>query len=66
MFHLHTMKREKIISKFYSDENVSISFKTYDKSNKIRVTFFPVDKNKPDSVFRTLSGREELMQLVEI
>ena len=62
LFHLRTLKREGKIAKFYSDEGGAIAIRVRDGANKIRLTNFPVERNKPGSPLRTsLDWRMETM-----
>ena len=63
LFHLRTLKREGKIAKFYSDEGGAIAIRVKEGSNKIRLTNFPVEKNKPGSPLRTVRDREEILAI---
>ena len=43
LFHLRVLKREKVISKFYSDKNGNISLRVEEKGPKVKLTMVPVD-----------------------
>ena len=64
LFHLRVLKKEKVISKFYYDENGNISLRVEEKGPKVKLTMVPVDKSAPDSPRRTYGRREEIMELI--
>ena len=63
LFHLRILKREGKIVKFFSDEGGAIAMRVREGANKIRLTNFPVERNKPGSPLRTVRDREEILAI---
>ena len=66
LFHLRTLKREGKIFKYYSDENGAISVRTKEGGPKVKLTGFPSKKNTPGAPMKTVSTRDEIVELAGI
>ena len=63
LFHLRTLKREGKIFKYYLDENGTISVRAKEGGLQVKLTSFPSQRNTPGAPMKTVSSREEIVEL---